>query len=119
MNLSVEDLLLRFGASEIAELSDHTNRRDMDATVVGKAIADAEALARGYYNAAGLNAVAFDAATVARMADIAAYRLCEGGATEIREKRYKDALAWFELLIRHPAMVKTDTRPSGAKMVRG
>lgn len=123
MNLTIDDLLLRFGAREIAELSDHTGRRDVDNDVVNKAIEDAEALARSYYNAAGLVKVPFDAATVGRMADIAAYRLSEDVSTETREKRYKEAIAWFEMLVKHPGMVQADggkdARVGRARLVRG
>lgn len=121
MELTLDDLLLRFGAREIAELSDHVGRRDLNHEVVDKAIEDAQALARSYYNAAGLYQVAFDLATVGRMADIAAYRLCEDATTEMREQRYKDAIHWFEMLVKNPGMVQSDVRKTAgrARMVRG
>lgn len=123
MNLTLDDLLLRFGAREIAELSDHTGRSDVNHDVVNKAIEDAEALARSYYNAAGLYKVPFDAATVGRMADIAVYRLSEEVPTDTRERRYKEAIAWFEMLVRHPGMVQAgggnDARVGRARLVRG
>lgn len=123
MTLTLDDLLLRFGAREIAELSDHTGRRDVNLDVVNKAIEDAEALARSYYNAAGLYKTPFDAATIGRMADVAAYRLAEDVPTDARERRYKDAIAWFEMLVKHPGMVQADNgknaRVGRARMVRG
>lgn len=124
MNLTLDDLITRFGEQEVAELSDHVGRGVVDVAVVDKAITDAEELARSYYNAAGLHEVPFDAATVAKMADIAMYRLSEDSATEQREKRYQEALTWFEMLVKHPSMVHVpdDKKLSiigGARMVRG
>lgn len=121
--LTANDLVTRFGEQEVIELSDRENRQNIDYQVVNKAVEDAQELAQSYYNAAGLFGVAFDAATVAKMADVAIYRLCEDGASETRIARHNAAIKWFEYLVEHPSMVKQNGSSKAtvgrSRMVRG
>ena len=52
--ISQTDLVERFGEEEIARLSDHDEYRTINAAVVAKAIADAEAEVNSYLAPVGL-----------------------------------------------------------------
>ncbi len=126
MNLTVNDLIIRFGEQEIAELSDHENHREINYQVVNKAIEDAESAGRSRYNAAGLFGVPFNRAAIGKLADMAIFELSENGADEEREKRNAMAIAWFKELEDNPQLGLPDDYDgtgkafvSFSKMVRG
>lgn len=105
MDLTQQDMIDRFGADIIASLSDKNNHSVIDDDVVAAAITDATEIAKGYYNAAGIGGYVFDANTVAKMADIAMYRLASDNATELQKERRNEAIKWFEFLVNHPSAV--------------
>lgn len=116
--ISEQDLIERFGAQELAQLTDREAYQVIDSAVVAHAIADAEAEAESYLRAAGLvarnskgeltyiAAVTPPKALVIKLCDIARYYLHENGTTEVVEDRYKQAIAWLKEVMRNPAMLR-------------
>ena len=87
------DLETRFGSTELAELTDHINGAVIDAEVVGRAIADAEAEIDGYLAARYQLPLVSVPPVLARIAaDIARYRLWADQAGEVVRKRYEDSV---------------------------
>ena len=92
-----QDLVDRFGELELIQLSDRESTGSIDATVVGKALADADELVDSYIAAR----VALPLSTVpprlARVAgDVARYYLHADAPTEQVRAAYKDAVAWLK-----------------------
>lgn len=90
-----QNLTDRFGEDELIQLTDRDNLGAINATVVNRALADADATINGYlaarYTLPLSNPVP---EMLERLAcDIARYALFEDQVTEIVEKRYKDAIA--------------------------
>ena len=107
------DLIERFGAEEIARLSDHDEYRTINAAVVEKAITDAVAEVNSYLAPVGLVGITPPKALVLKACDIARYYLHEDGATEIVRERYKQAIAWLKEVMKNPSMLTGmgDTTP--------
>lgn len=108
--ITLQDLIDRFGESELANLTDKENYQIIDETVSDHAIADAIAEVAGYLNPTGLvvNGVYIGTppkALVLKTCDIARYYLYENGVTEIVEKRYKQAIDWLLLAQKNPSML--------------
>lgn len=92
-----QNLIDRFGATELAQLTDRTAGTTIDVTVVAKALEDADAVINGYLKAKytlPLSPVPLVLTRVA--ADIARYYLYEDRVTEIVEKRYQDAVKFLK-----------------------
>ena len=108
--ISQTDLVERFGAEEIARLSDHDEYRTINAAVVAKAIADAEAEVNSYLALVGITP---PKALVLKACDIARYYLHEDGATEIVRERYRQAITWLKEVMKNPSMLTGmgDTTP--------
>lgn len=86
------DLVERFGETEIAQLTDRDNGAVIDATVVARALADADAEIDGYLAARYALPLATAPALLTRLAaDIARYRLYDERTTEAVRQRYQDA----------------------------
>jgi len=86
------DLETRFGSEELAQRSDRINGSVIDATVVARALADAEAEIDAYLAVRYQLPLASVPAVLGRIAcDIALYRLCDIPPDEVR-KRYEDAV---------------------------
>src|SRR3970040_397704 len=97
MYATQQDLVDRFGAVELAQLTDRTAGTTIDAAVVGKALADADDTINGYLAVRYALPLASAPKILARLAaDIARYALFEDRATEIVAQRYKDAIAYLE-----------------------
>lgn len=122
--ITLDDLITRFGADELAQLTDREQYQVIDAAVVAKAIADAESEVESYLNAVGL--VKRDAAGVLLYAapvvpkpliiktcDIARYYLYENGVTAIVKERYEQAIAWLKLVMKNPSMLTGATDRNG------
>lgn len=90
-----QNLIDRFGEQELIQLTDRANLGAIDATVVGRALNDADAQINGYLAARYTLPLTEPMPTILeRLAcDIARYALYEDKVTEIVEKRYKDAIA--------------------------
>ena len=111
--ISQTDLVERFGEEEIARLSDHDEYRTINAAVVAKAIADAEAEVNSYLAPVGLVGITPPKALVLKACDIARSYLHEDGATEIVRERYKQAIVWLKEVMKNPSMLTGmgDTTP--------
>ncbi len=90
-----QNLIDRFGEDELIQLTDRASRGDIDATVISRALGDADATINGYLAARyTLPLEAPLPEILERLAcDIARYALFDDQVTEIVEKRYKDAIA--------------------------
>lgn len=91
-----QDLIDRFGQTELAQLTDRTNGTTIDDTVVGKALADADAEIDGYLASRYTLPLSPVPLTLVRLAgDIARYYLYEDRVTEQVKSRYDDAVKWL------------------------
>lgn len=108
--IELQDLIDRFGETEIINLSDHDRLEVINETVVNQAINDATAEVIGYLNPTGLIVGGVYAHTppkslILKTCDIARYYLYENGVTDIVEKRYKQAIDWLLLVQKNPIML--------------
>ena len=88
-----QDLIDRFGAEELAQLTDRDQALVIDTDVLGRALADADAEIDGYLAARYSLPLASAPAVLVRVAsDIARYRLWADRASEAVRKRYEDAV---------------------------
>ena len=86
------DLETRFGSEELAQRTDRINGSVIDATVVARALADADAEIDAYLAVRYQLPLASVPAALGRVAcDIARYRLCDVPPEEVRT-RYEDAV---------------------------
>lgn len=90
-----QNLIDRFGEEELIQLTDRDDLGAIDATVISRALGDADATINGYLAARyTLPLEAPLPEILERLAcDIARYALFDDQVTEIVEKRYKDAIA--------------------------
>ncbi|MAU96166.1 MAG: hypothetical protein CMP81_09790 [Fulvimarina sp.] len=96
-----QDLIDRFGSTELTQLTDRTNRPPtmIDDTVVSQALGDASALASGYVGKIyQLPLAEVPQALVKAVADIARYYLHGSRATKDgeEERAYKEAVGWLK-----------------------
>lgn len=113
--ITVTDLTTRFGEDEIAQISDKKHYSTINIDVVNKAIFDAEAEVESYLNAIGLVSRNANGELVYRgqapesliikLCDIARYYLYDDAVTSIVDKRYGQALRWFERVQNNPKML--------------
>lgn len=115
--ISKQDLIDRFGETELAQLTDREQATVIDDAVLNKAIADAESEIESYLNLTGLFFRDEDGSLVYRLAahppkpliikacDIARYYLYEDGDITIVKERYQQAIAWLKLVMKNPAML--------------
>ena len=88
-----QDLVDRFGAEQLAELSDRTSGTVIDTVVVGRALTDADAEIDSYLATAyALPLVSVPAVLVRIACDIARYRLFGDRVTEQVRQLYTDAV---------------------------
>lgn len=90
-----QNLIDRFGEDELIQLTDRAGLDAIDATVISRALGDADATINGYLAARYTLPLSSPVPEILeRLAcDIARYALFEDQVTEIVEKRYKDAIA--------------------------
>ncbi|MCE7915417.1 MAG: DUF1320 domain-containing protein [Nitrosomonas sp. PRO4] len=90
-----QNLIDRFGEDELIQLTDRQSLGVIDATVVSRALADADARINGYLAVRYSLPLAAPLPTeLERLAcDIARYALYEDRVTEIVKERYQDAIA--------------------------
>ena len=94
---TVQDLIDRYGETEIMEITDRDQTGAVDETVAGRAIDDASAEVDGYIGSRYDLPLASPPAVLTRItADIARYRLYDNMATEEVRKRYEDALRFLK-----------------------
>lgn len=93
--ITQDDLIARFGAQQLLELSDRESAGQIDAARVAQAIADTCARIDGYLASRYPLPLATVPQAIPPLAsDICRYILAERPTDEMR-KRYDDALAWF------------------------
>jgi len=92
-----QDLIDRFGADELTQLTDRTNSGTIDAAVIAKALADAYDEINSYVATRYTLPFATTPNVVKRIAgDIARYFLYEDRATDQVTKRYEDAIKFLK-----------------------
>lgn len=92
-----QDLVDRFGQTELAQLTDRANGTTIDAAVLGKALQDSDDEINSHLAVRHTLPLASAPLILKRLAcDIARYFLYEDRATEIVTQRYKDALAYLK-----------------------
>jgi phage gp36-like protein len=93
------DLTERFGALELAQRTDRTNGTTVDAAVLGRALADADAEINGYLATRYTLPLASTPPLINRLAcEIARYRLYDDGVPETVRVRYQDAVSLLKRL---------------------
>lgn len=115
--ITLQDLIDRFGETEIAKLTDRKNYQVIDEAVAATAIKDAEGEVAGYLRAAGLvskdalgnivyrNGADLPSDLALHTCNIARYNLYDNGVTETVEKRYDDAIKWLDKVKKDPTML--------------
>lgn len=96
-----QDLIDRYGEEELVQLTDRTDppQGAIDATVVARALADADHEINGYLAARYALPLASTPQVLVRLAcDIARYRLYDDRATEAVTQRYRDAARFLEAI---------------------
>lgn len=94
---AIDDLVSRFGESEIIQLTDREVSGALDDAVAQQALDDASAEIDGYLQSRYTLPLATVPAALARVcADIARYRLYDDHASEQIRDRYRDAIRWLE-----------------------
>jgi phage gp36-like protein len=92
-----EDMLTRYGADELAQMSDPFGTGEADAAVIDRALADAHAEIDAYLIGRYSLPLAHVPAALARIAcDIARYRLWADRASDEVRRRYEDARRLLE-----------------------
>jgi phage gp36-like protein len=87
------DLETRFGTEELAQRTDRINGSVIDASVISRALADAEAEIDGYLAKRYQLPLATVPAVLGRIAcDLARYYLYDDRVIEVVRKRYEDAV---------------------------
>lgn len=91
-----QDMEYRFGAAELAQLTDRQNGTTIDATVLGKALADADDLINSYLATRYSLPLASVPKVIVRAAcDIARYFLYEDRVTDQVRARYDDTVRFL------------------------
>ena len=88
------DLVDRFGQTELAQRTDRMNGTTIDAVVLGRALADADAEIDGYLATRyQLPLVSVPVVLTRLAADMARYNLYDEGMTTVVRQRYEDAVS--------------------------
>lgn len=102
--ITQQNLIDRFGAAEIIQLTDRPDRADpqnagsIDVSVLNQAIADADAEINSYLTAYPLPLAVVPANLLRIACDVTRYYLYEDQMIEQVQKRYENALAWLKLV---------------------
>jgi len=118
---TVQDLIDRFGETEILELTDRDQSGAVDEVAANGAIEDASAEVDGYIGSKYSLPLDSPPAVLTRIAaDIARYRLHDNLATEEVRKRYDDALRFLKSVGKGEISLGVADPPSttGSPMVR-
>ena len=95
-----QNMIDRFGEQELIELTDHANAGSINATVLGQALADADAEINAYLTSRyTLPLATVPPVLVKFAADVARYQLYDTRATEMVKARYDDAIKFFKMLV--------------------
>lgn len=94
-----QNMIDRFGEQELIELTDHANTGAINATVLGQALADADAEINAYLTSRyTLPLASVPPILVKFAADVARYQLYDTRASEQVKARYDDAIKFFKML---------------------
>lgn len=94
---SQQNLIDRFGEDELIQLTDRDNLGAIDAAVVARALADADAEINGYLSTRYTLPLSPVPAVLEKLAcDIARYQLFENAVTEIVKQRYENAIRFLK-----------------------
>ncbi len=94
---SQQNLIDRFGQDELIQLTGRASLDAIDATVVARALADADAEINGYLSTRYTLPLSPVPAVLEKLAcDIARYQLFENAATEIVKQRYENAVRFLK-----------------------
>jgi phage gp36-like protein len=109
------DLETRFGSAELAQLTDRISGSVIDAAVVGRALADAEAEIDGYLAARYQLPLASAPAVLGRITcDIARYYIYDDRVIEAVKERYKDAVRLLKSMASGEVMLDAAVVPAPA-----
>ena len=93
------DLVERFGADELVQLTNRLGGQSIDAVVLGRALADADAEIDGYLATRYTLPLASTPAVLVRLsADLARYQLCRDKVPDSVRQRYVDGVAVLKRL---------------------
>ncbi|MXS82270.1 gp436 family protein [Nitrosomonas oligotropha] len=94
---SQQNMIDRFGEDELIQLTDRDSLGAIDATVINRALGDADATINGYLAARYTLPLANPVPEMLERfaCDIARYALYDDGVKEAIETRYKDAIAYL------------------------
>lgn len=96
---TLTDMLERFGAQELAQRTDRVDGAVVDAVVLGRALADAQAEIDAYLASRYTLPLSSTPPVVNRLAcEIARYRLFDDGVPETVRVRYQDAVSLLKRL---------------------
>lgn len=110
-----QDLVDRYGETEIIQLSDRANTGAIDVAVVAAKLADADAEIDGYLVGRYTLPLVPVPGSLPRIAcDIARYHLYDDRATEQVTARYKDVIRFLELLAKGTVSLGPGTDGDGA-----
>ena len=105
MLITREDMMTRFGETELAQRTGRDGYDSIDYAVLDTAIADADAEAGAYLKAANLSFDAVPHVLKLKVCDIARYYLYEDGYNQAVDERYRAAVAWFKTVVKNPNML--------------
>lgn len=105
MLITREDMMTRFGETELAQRTGRTGYDSIDYAVLDTAIADADAEAGAYLKAANLSFDTVPHVLKLKVCDIARYYLYEVGYNQAVDERYRAAVAWFKTVVKNPNML--------------
>lgn len=95
---SKQDLIDRFGADELARLTDRALGQTIDDTVIARALGDADAMIDSYLAKRAPTPLSpVPALVLSHACAIARYQLHQDSAPERVKDAYKAALSWLEL----------------------
>ncbi|TBV76875.1 gp436 family protein [Pseudoxanthomonas winnipegensis] len=104
-----DDLVSRFGETEVAQLSDRANTGQINEAVVADKLADAEAEIDAYLGGRFKLPLQVVPEVLKRVAcDIARYHLQDDRATEDVVRRYKDAITFLQLIVKGTVSIGAD-----------
>lgn len=106
---SQQDLVDRFGELELIQLTDRVSQAAVDATVVAKALSDADELIDSYIAARAALPLATTPARLVRVAgDIARYYIHADAPTDQVAAAYREAVAWLRDIAQGKATLGQD-----------
>ena len=115
--ITIADLVERFDADEIANLTDEETGEVIDPVKVQRAISDAEGRVESWLNAIGvvkrsptgellyIKSATVPEALIGNTCDVARWYLHKDQITDEVQKRYDEAKDWFKLVMKNPAML--------------